>query len=299
MVAEFNWWLLIVGVVAGGVLTWLVLADTTRREREIADEELMAEAGYADGFTMSMPDASPVFPDEQAALTEALASIDITVTYEPITGDQFVGSIIGGQWPANYFNLTAGSPFEMIGLALTQQSPFNPFKSSDPTVEELWINAPDRIYIARAGVAERVPLALTDSAVRDLVERMLHATGRRVDLSQPFVDASMPDGSRRRTFDLAIQTAHQLGLERLLSATYRLDDHHDAIAHASTAGRHWRHALNIYIGLGVPDAERVATALGIGPRARGAADTAENVVFRRRSRVATRPNAAEDRDGGR
>lgn len=66
----------------------------------------------------------------------------------------------------------------------------------DPTVEELWINAPDRIFIARAGVAERVPLNLTDSAVRDLVERMLHATGRRVDLSQPFVDASMPDGSR-------------------------------------------------------------------------------------------------------
>jgi peptide/nickel transport system substrate-binding protein len=100
-------------------------------------EELMAEAGYADGFTMSMPDASPVFPDEQAALTEALESIDITVTYEPITGDQFVGSIIGGQWPGNYFNLTAGSPFEMVGLTLTQQSPFNPFKTSDPTVDEL------------------------------------------------------------------------------------------------------------------------------------------------------------------
>jgi pilus assembly protein CpaF len=41
-----------------------------------------------------------------------------------------------------------------------------------------------------------VPLALTDTQVRDLVERMLHATGRRVDLSQPFVDASLPDGSR-------------------------------------------------------------------------------------------------------
>jgi hypothetical protein len=46
MVAEFNWWLLIVGVVAGGVLTWLVLADTTRREREIGDEELLAEAAW-------------------------------------------------------------------------------------------------------------------------------------------------------------------------------------------------------------------------------------------------------------
>lgn len=66
----------------------------------------------------------------------------------------------------------------------------------DPTVEELWINAPDRIFVARDGVAERTPLRLTDAAVRDLVERMLHSTGRRVDLSQPFVDASLPDGSR-------------------------------------------------------------------------------------------------------
>lgn len=66
----------------------------------------------------------------------------------------------------------------------------------DPTVEELWINAPDRIFVARDGVSQRVPLSLDDVQVRDLVERMLHATGRRVDLSQPFVDASLPDGSR-------------------------------------------------------------------------------------------------------
>jgi hypothetical protein len=46
MVAEFNWWLLILGVLAGGLLTWLVLADTTRREREIDDEEMSAEAAW-------------------------------------------------------------------------------------------------------------------------------------------------------------------------------------------------------------------------------------------------------------
>ncbi|WP_347975884.1 ATPase, T2SS/T4P/T4SS family [Microbacterium sp. ProA8] len=75
---------------------------------------------------------------------------------------------------------------------------FGPLQAylDDPTVEELWINAPDRIFVARAGVAERVPLMLTDTAVRDLVERMLQSSGRRVDLSQPFVDASLPDGSR-------------------------------------------------------------------------------------------------------
>jgi pilus assembly protein CpaF len=73
--------------------------------------------------------------------------------------------------------------------------PLQPYLD-DPTVEELWINAPDRIFIARGGVPERTPLTLSDSAVRDLVERMLQSTGRRVDLSQPFVDASLPDGSR-------------------------------------------------------------------------------------------------------
>ncbi len=46
MSADFNWWLLIVGVVAGGALTWLVLSDSRRREDEIDDVELPAEAGW-------------------------------------------------------------------------------------------------------------------------------------------------------------------------------------------------------------------------------------------------------------
>ena len=47
----------------------------------------------------------------------------------------------------------------------------------------------------------------------------------------------MPDGTPTRTFDLAIDTANHYEAERLLSATYRLDDHVDAIAHAAAAGR--------------------------------------------------------------
>ncbi len=66
----------------------------------------------------------------------------------------------------------------------------------DDTVEEIWLNSPSEIFIARNGVAEPSGVELTDSQVRDLVERMLQSTGRRVDLSSPFVDASLPDGSR-------------------------------------------------------------------------------------------------------
>lgn len=66
----------------------------------------------------------------------------------------------------------------------------------DPEIEEIWLNGPESIHIAREGVASRVDLRLTEAMLRDLVERMLQSTGRRVDISQPFVDASLPDGSR-------------------------------------------------------------------------------------------------------
>jgi len=66
----------------------------------------------------------------------------------------------------------------------------------DPGIEEIWINRADRVFVARGGTTEQIDLALTDAGLRDLVERMLQSTGRRVDISQPFVDASLPDGSR-------------------------------------------------------------------------------------------------------
>lgn len=66
----------------------------------------------------------------------------------------------------------------------------------DPDIEEIWLNGPESVHVARGGVAERVGLRLTEMQLRDLVERMLQATGRRVDIGQPFVDASLPDGSR-------------------------------------------------------------------------------------------------------
>jgi pilus assembly protein CpaF len=66
----------------------------------------------------------------------------------------------------------------------------------DPTVEEIWINEPGRVFIARRGRSELTTLILTAEQVAELVERMLRPTGRRIDLSTPFVDAMLPDGSR-------------------------------------------------------------------------------------------------------
>ncbi|MDQ4137409.1 MAG: hypothetical protein M3116_00990 [Actinomycetota bacterium] len=66
--------------------------------------------------------------------------------------------------------------------ALTGYGPLQPYFDDD-TVEEIWINAPDRVFVARSGVPELTGVRLTESQVRELVERMLRSTGRRVDLS--------------------------------------------------------------------------------------------------------------------
>jgi len=67
---------------------------------------------------------------------------------------------------------------------------------ADPTIEEVWINSPERIFVARSGRSELTMLLLSAEQVRNLVERLLLWSGRRLDLSVPFVDARLPDGSR-------------------------------------------------------------------------------------------------------
>lgn len=66
----------------------------------------------------------------------------------------------------------------------------------DEEIEEIWLNRPNEIFIAKAGKTERIFLALGSQEIESLVERMLRHSGRRLDRSSPFVDAALPDGSR-------------------------------------------------------------------------------------------------------
>jgi pilus assembly protein CpaF len=85
---------------------------------------------------------------------------------------------------------------ESIGADILGLGPIEPFLA-DPTVTEVMVNADDAIYVERAG-----RLYLTDARfmthqhVRQVIERIVAAVGRRIDESSPLVDARLPDGSR-------------------------------------------------------------------------------------------------------
>jgi pilus assembly protein CpaF len=86
----------------------------------------------------------------------------------------------------------------VVGELVARVSGFGPLQPflDDPAVEEIWINDPSRVFIARNGRHELTNLVLTTAQVQELVERMLKSSGRRIDLSQPFVDAMLPAGHR-------------------------------------------------------------------------------------------------------
>jgi pilus assembly protein CpaF len=95
----------------------------------------------------------------------------------------------------------------------------------DPAVEEIWINEPGKVFVARDGQPELTTTILTADQVRDLVERMLKTSGRRVDLSSPFVDAMLPDGSRLHVVIPDITREHwAVNIRKFVVRADRLED---------------------------------------------------------------------------
>jgi pilus assembly protein CpaF len=80
---------------------------------------------------------------------------------------------------------------EALGLG-----PLEPLLA-DPTVTEVMVVDPATIYVERAGKLELTSTRFTDEErVRAVIERIVTPLGRRIDESQPLVDARLADGSR-------------------------------------------------------------------------------------------------------
>ncbi|WP_258726466.1 CpaF family protein [Cellulomonas sp. NS3] len=95
----------------------------------------------------------------------------------------------------------------------------------DPEVEEIWINAPEQVFVARRGEPELTTTILTEGQVRDLVEQMLTTSGRRLDLSSPFVDASLPGGERLHVVIPDVTRKHwAVNIRKYVARARDLDD---------------------------------------------------------------------------
>ncbi|MFN8023661.1 MAG: medium chain dehydrogenase/reductase family protein [Acidimicrobiales bacterium] len=214
---------------AGGIhaalLTWPVLAGTERPVVAVLGAGTMGLCAIA-GLRRYVPGVQIVvgarYPHQQS-LAKALGA-DVVVKPDELS--RAVRRLTGSHLVGDHLSGGADATIDAVG---TSESIADCLRFTRPRGRVVLMGMPAQVTVDLTGLWHRET---------QLVGAYTYGT------------ETMPDGSRRRTFDLAIDTAHELGFERLLSATYRIDDHEDAIAHAAAAGR--RAAVKIAFDLRPP-----------------------------------------------
>lgn len=97
--------------------------------------ELLAEAGYADGFELTMPEfpGVPLYP----ILTQQLGEIGVTVKWEKLAAENIVPAMMGGDFDAASFGSSSGHPWRDIEKMISANGAWNPMGSEDPRLTEL------------------------------------------------------------------------------------------------------------------------------------------------------------------
>ncbi len=141
---------------------------------------------------------------------EADAAIDLTV--EKVAEQQHIDA-------GTELGMRAALRNELLAFGQLQQF------LDDPSIEEIWVNAPDQVHIARAGRPIHTDVRLEQNEIQMIVERMLRHTGRRLDRSSPFVDASLADGSRLHVVIPDVTRKHwSINIRKFPSKIFSLDD---------------------------------------------------------------------------
>jgi pilus assembly protein CpaF len=85
---------------------------------------------------------------------------------------------------------------EQIVAEILGYGPIEPLLAADD-ITEIMVNGPNSVYIERQGRLETTDIKFeSDEHVARIIDRIVSPLGRRIDESQPYVDARLPDGSR-------------------------------------------------------------------------------------------------------
>ena len=87
----------------------------------------------------------------------------------------------------------------LIDEVLDETFGFGPLEVllKDPTISDILINGPHKIYVERRGKLEKTDVKFRDNEhLLQIIDRIVSKVGRRVDETSPMVDARLPDGSR-------------------------------------------------------------------------------------------------------
>ena len=116
----------------------------------------------------------------------------------------------------------------LIDEVLDETFGFGPLEMllKDPTISDILVNGPFKIYVERRGKLEKSEVKFRDNDhLMQIIDRIVSKVGRRVDETTPLVDARLPDGSRVNAViqPIALDGA-SLSIRRFGSNPLKLED---------------------------------------------------------------------------
>jgi peptide/nickel transport system substrate-binding protein len=104
-----------------------------------AAKKLLAEAGQANGFDITMPAVNGFMtPALQEAIKTQLGAVGIKVTFKTVEVSNFVNELLAGKFAASYFFLgSVPTDWFVVQSYLTKNSAWNPLHATDPTLQQL------------------------------------------------------------------------------------------------------------------------------------------------------------------
>jgi pilus assembly protein CpaF len=116
----------------------------------------------------------------------------------------------------------------LIDEVLDETFGFGPLEMllKDPTISDILVNGPYKIYVERRGKLEKTDVKFRDNDhLMQIIDRIVSKVGRRVDETSPMVDARLPDGSRVNAIisPLALDGA-SLSIRRFGANPLKLED---------------------------------------------------------------------------
>jgi pilus assembly protein CpaF len=158
------------------------------------------------------------------AMGPKLYDVNLTATQlEGRVRDQLTDVLAGEQTP-----LSAADRKRLISETIDDILGYGPLEPllNDESVTEIMVNGPDNVFVERDGKLRLSEARfLDDGHLRRTIDKIVGQVGRRIDESQPYVDARLPDGSRVNAIvpPVAVDGA-SLTIRKFAAEAYEVED---------------------------------------------------------------------------